>query len=326
MNGQLQYMVRLSLALIVMTAWVTACSDHRLSNEDKKKSIALILKTKQSDYWGTIRMGAEVAAKEFDVNLIFSAPDDEEDIQGQIKLVEQAIRQSADAIVLAACDYKALVEVVEQAEKQRIPVITIESEVNSDKVRTFIGVNNYDTGTKAGEKLIELIGGQGEIALISFIQGAYNAEQREQGLLDVIADYPEVELVSKAYSYSDRGLAREITREIIEAHPRLAGIVALNATTSIGVASEIQSLGREGKVNVITIDYTPELLELLQEGVIQASIIQNSFSMGYLGVKHAVDAIYGRAIPERVDSNTKVIDLDNMFWSDNQKLLFPFVE
>ncbi|MED4605491.1 substrate-binding domain-containing protein, partial [Paenibacillus validus] len=114
---------------------------------------------------------------------------------------------------------------------------------------------------------------------------------------------------------------------LVQSAEPVDGIVALHAVSSIGVAEEIERLGLQGKVKVVTFDSTLEDIEYLQEGVIQATIIQNPFSMGYLGVKYAVDLLGGsKKVPARYDTGTTVIDQNNMFWSDNQKLLFPFVK
>lgn len=67
------------------------------------------------------------------------------------------------------------------------------------------------------------------------------------------------------------------------------------------------------------------MMEQIQEGIVQATVIQNPFSNGYLAVKNAVEILQGIKVPERVDTGTKLIDLDNMLWPENQKLLFPFV-
>ncbi|WP_246315451.1 substrate-binding domain-containing protein [Paenibacillus foliorum] len=322
-NKKLYYILTL-IGLI----FLISCSDKPevASTPETNKNITLVVKMQTGDYWKTVRMGAEAAAKEFNVNLNVLEPKDEEDVSGQIALVNESIRQGTAAIVLAANDYNALAEAAEQAAGQRIPVITIDSEVNSSKVRSFIGINNYEAGRKAGRKLIQLTGDHGRIAVMSNGKDSRNSVQRERGLMEEIAQYPDVQVLKKEYCFSDKKLCGEQTRKIIEEHTKIDGIIALNAISSLGVANEIQRLGLAGKVKVITFDNTPEDIEFLQEGVIQATLIQNPFSMGYLGVKYAVEALGGKKIPEFVDTGTKVIDQENMFWSDNQKLLFPFVK
>ncbi|MBD0383183.1 substrate-binding domain-containing protein [Paenibacillus sedimenti] len=318
------------LLLFAMLAAVASMSSCTRQAEplptEQKKHLEVVLRSQNGDYWKTVKMGAEVAAKEFDVTLDFRAPGDEADVKGQVALLEQSINIDPDAIVLAANDYRGLTSVVDQAASLNIPVITIDSEVETSKVQSFIGANNYEAGVLAGKQLVKLAGTSCNIAIVSFKQGERNAEQRELGLLEEIAKYPDIKVLDKVYSLTNRELAGQLTRQIIQQHPQLDGIIALNAISSISVAAEIQKLGLEGQVKIITFDSTWEELELLQEGVIQATIVQNPFSIGYLGVKNAVEAIKGNKIPPRVDTGIKAIDLDNMFWSDNQKLLFPFVK
>lgn len=317
----------LLFALLVAVISMSSCTRQtEITPTEKKKHLEVMLRSQNGDYWKTVKMGAEVAAKEFDVTLDFRAPGDEADVKGQIALMEQSISSGPDAIVLAPNSYKALSGVVNDSALRGIPVITIDSEVETRKAKSFIGANNYEAGQLAGKQLIKLAGTKGDIAIVSFMPGERNTELREQGLLDELSKYPDVKVVDKAYSLTDHELAAQLTHSMMEKHPQLDGIVALNEISSIGVAHAIQSMNLQDKVKIITFDSTSEELELLQEGVIQATIIQNPFSIGYLGVKNAVEASKGKKVPSHVDTGIKAIDLGNMFWSDNQKLLFPFIK
>ncbi|NRF94309.1 substrate-binding domain-containing protein [Paenibacillus frigoriresistens] len=314
-------------AVLVAVISMSSCTKQKETiPTEQKKHLEVILRSQNGDYWKTVKMGAEVAAKEFDVALDFRAPGDEADVKGQIALMEQSISSGPDAIVLAANGYKELSGVVDDASTRGIPVITIDSEVENRKAKSFIGANNYEAGQLAGKQLIQLAGTSGDIAIVSFMQGERNTELREQGLLEELSKYPDVKVIDKVYSMTDYELAAQLTHNMMEKYPQLDGIVALNEISSIGVAHAIQSMNLQDKVKIITFDSTSEELELLQEGVIQATIIQNPFSIGYLGVKNAVEASKGKKVPSRVDTGIKAIDLNNMFWSDNQKLLFPFIK
>ncbi|MDR6555191.1 ribose transport system substrate-binding protein [Paenibacillus qinlingensis] len=317
----------LMIAVLIAMLSVSSCTESvETLPTEQKKHLEVVLRSQEGDYWKTVKLGAEVAAKEFDVALDFRAPGDEADVKGQIALMEQSISSGPDAIVLAANDYKELSAVVDEANKAHIPVITIDSEVESKNVQSFIGANNYEAGQLAGKQLIKLIGRSGQIAIVSFQQGERNTELREKGLLDELAKYPDVQVIDKVYSLTDRELAAQLTHTVIDKHPQLDGIVAMSEISSGGVASAVQSRNLQEKVKIITFDSTSEELELLQEGVIQATIIQNPFSIGYLGVKSAVEAVRGKSVPKRVETGIKAIDINNMFWSDNQKLLFPFIK
>ncbi|MFE5321252.1 substrate-binding domain-containing protein [Paenibacillus sp. NPDC056579] len=327
MKLQLVKHARLLIVLSLLLLASGACSRNaETGTVEPVRNVTLLLKTGTGDYWKTVKMGAEAAAKEFSVNLKVAAPEYEGDAEGQIQLIEQAVRDGMDALVLAANDYAGLGKTVDDVAARRIPVISIDSEVASTRVRSFIGINNFEAGQKAGNKLIELTGEQGRIAIMGLGAVVKNAEQREQGLRDAISKHPGVHVLRTEYCSADLKRCGELTNKLLQENAEIDGIVALDAVASIGVAAAAERMGLSGKVKIVTFDSTPEDIEFLQEGVIQATIIQNPFSMGYLGVKHAVDAMNGKKVPEFVDTGTKVIDQENMFWSDNQKLLFPFVQ
>lgn len=320
---------RMNLLLIVILSLsfsLSSCSIQTNMMSDNMLAIDLIVKMNQGDYWNTLKSGAEAAAKEFNVMLHFLAPNHEDDIPGQIELVNQSIQNRPDAIILAASDYMGLAQATDRIAYENIPIISIDSEVGSARVKTYVGTNNYEAGQLAAKRMIELIHESGQIAVMNFVEAAKNANQREEGFQDYVARFPNVRVVDIQYSQSNQRNAEEITRRWLAQYPSLDGIVALNAESSIGVGREVQRSGHGGRVKVIAFDSPPETMGLLQDGVVQALVLQNPFNNGYLAVKYAVDIIEGRNVPERIDTGVKLIDLDNMLWPENQKLLFPFVK
>lgn len=329
------------LICVVLVAVVTSCSNSAPSyiNTNKSRNIHLIVKMNRGDYWNTVKLGAEAAAQEFNVNLTFKAPDNESDIDEQVRMVEDSIKEKADVIILAASSYMGLAQVVDQAAYNKIPVISVDAEVGSGKVKTYIGSNGYEAGQKSAERLINLLNGYGEIGIINFTNssqsghqestsaieyGARDAEEREKGFLNYTARYPNVKVVEISYTTSSITDAEELTEQMLLRYPNLRGIASLNETASQGAAKVIQSRGLHD-IKMVAFDSSPSMMELLQDGTVQATVIQNPFSNGYLAVKYAVEVIEGIDVAERVDTGTKLIDLDNMLWPENQKLLFPFV-
>ena len=314
----------LGFVVIVCGCGVENTSD--LHTQSAGTVIDMIVKMDHGDYWNTIRMGAEVAAKEYNVRLHFKAPANENDAQGEIKLMEESLQEKPDAIILSASDYMALAQVTDQASYAGITVISMDAEVASTKIKSYIGANNYEAGQEAAERLIHLTGPSAVIGIVNFVKGARNADQREEGFTDYVARFPGVRIVDTLYCGSDEQLAERLTRNMIEQYPELKGIVALNAEASIGVGKAISKLQDNKNLKVIAFDNPPEMLELLQEKKVQAMVVQNPFSNGYLAVVTALKAAQGRSVNERYDTGAKVIDLDNMLWPENQKLLFPFVK
>jgi ribose transport system substrate-binding protein len=294
--------------------------------DEEPKKISLVLKTQSGYYWKNVRMGAEVAAKEFNVKVDFTSPKEETDIDGQIALVNAAIERKIDALILAPSDYNKLTNVTEKAISEKIPVLVIDSKLNTNKISSYITTNNVKAGEMAGEKLISLCGSNSRIAIINFVKGSGNNKEREKGFWSIISKQPEVKVVYTEYVAPDSESASVLTKKLVLGDDKVNTIVALNYISSIGVAQAIDEIGYAGKVNVITFDNTPEEIEFLENGVIQATVTQSPFGMGYLAVKYAVLNLQGKKIPEYVDTGVVVIDRNNMYLPENQKILFPFTQ
>lgn len=317
--------IALVTAALTMMAFA-GCEGSDLSGVTKTPLIKVIVKNSNYDYWSVVKLGAEAAGKEFGVNVEYEGPTDERDIEGQIKMVQEAIDQNADAIVLAASDYLKLVDVVEKAASVNIPVIIIDSELKSDMVKSFIGTDNVIAGNKLGEALVQKVGEKCSIGIMNFVKGAGSAVQREQGLLETLGKHKDIKILDKEYCSSSESLAQQLTEKIIKENPDIDAMVCLNANATVGTSAAIEKLGLTGKVKVIGFDSIPEEVSYMEKGTIQALVIQKPFNMGYQGVKYAYEALQGRNIPSRIDTGSTVIDMDNMYLPENQKLVFPFAE
>lgn len=178
----------------------------------------------------------------------------------------------------------------------------------------------------AGGVLIDIVGKNANIAIMNSIKGSRNAEQREEGLEKVISKYPGINVVSKAYCMSEAKRAYSLTKEILEGNKNINAIVALNEIASEGVAQAVEEMKLAGKVKIIAFESTLQEIDFIDKGVIQSTIIQNPFSMGYLGVKSAVDVMDGKPVEKVRYLESKVINKDNMYLPENQKLLFPLIK
>ena len=299
-----------------------------LSNkgDEEPKKISLILKTQNGEYWKNVRMGAEVAAKEFNVKVDFNAPNDETDIDGQVALVNAAIERKTDALILAPSDCNELVSATEKAISKKIPVLVIDSKLNTNKISSYITTNNVKAGKMAGEKLVSTSGLSSRIAIINFVKDESNNRERENGLMSIISKYPKIKVAYKEYVSPDSESASVLTKKLVLGDDKINSIIALNYISSIGVAKAIDEMGLSGKIKVITFDNTPEEIEFLEKGVIQATVTQSPFGIGYLAVKYAVLNLQGKKIPKYVDTGLVVIDRNNMYLPQNQKILFPFTQ
>lgn len=302
-----------------------SCTRSEKLNSYNENTIEVIVKMKDSDYWQTARLGAEAAGKEFGIDVTFDAPDNEGDIDTQIQMINDAISRKVNAIVLAACDYEKLVNVTEKAINAGIPVVIIDSALDSSKVSSFIATDNVEAGKMLGNQLLKIVGSKCNVAIMNFVKGSAPADQREAGFLQVIKNYPDINIVDKEYCSSDSKLAEELTKKILARHADINAIVAFNAPSAIGVGNTIEKLNLQNKIKIIGFDSFPEEVGMMEDNVIQATVVQNPYAMGYLGVKYALDVLNKKSVPKYVDTHSIEIDKNNMYTPENEKLIFPFV-
>ena len=291
--------------------------------EGPKYTIAVIPKGTTHDFWLTVKAGAEDAARALNAEIYWKGPDKETEVVKQLNIIEDFITMEVDAMVMAACDENAMVDVVKRAKDAGIPVVTIDSGVTSDDPVSFVATDNVAGARAAGKELARLIGGSGEVGLIPFVKGAATSEMREQGFKEAIAEFAGITLAATLYSDSDAAKGMNVTQDMITANPNLAGIFAANEGGAIGAAQALRADGKAGEIKLVAFDASDEEIAALKEGVIQALVVQNPYKMGYEGVKAAVDHLEGRPVEKRIDTGVTVVTMDNFDEPEIQKVLYP---
>jgi ribose transport system substrate-binding protein len=297
------------------------------SPADKKETrVVAVMKTIDSnmEFWEVVKTGMREAAKEFGVRLEIVGPWAESDVAGQIEVMESVLRDPPAAIILSATDYKALVPSVEKAKAAKIPIVTMDSGVDSDIPESFVATNNIEAGEKAGREMMRLLEPGRTIAVVSHIRGATTAMEREQGVAAALAADGRYPGLGTRYSNNYEENAYAITLELLDAHPDLGGILAMNEVSTIGVAKAIKDKKLGRKVRLVGFDNSLVEIKLIEEGIIDATVIQKPFNMGYLSVRTAREVVDGGKPAAFIDTESVLVTVDTLYSPENQKLLFPF--
>ncbi|QMV44179.1 substrate-binding domain-containing protein [Cohnella cholangitidis] len=296
-------------------------------SDKKQLDITVIIKSTDAsiEFWEVLVDGIHEASQEFDTNVQVWGSKTETDVEEQIALVEKAIHDRPDAIVLAANDYDLLVPVAEKVKKNGIDLIIVDSGIRSDVARSIVATDNVKAGKEAGQAMKQQLAGPAKVAIISYVKNAASHIDREKGVREILAGNPNIELLDTFYVEGSEQNAYFMAKEILSKYPDMLGIVGLNEPTTVGAGRAIQELELKDRVKLIGFDSSFNEIKLLDEGVIQATVIQRPFQMGYLSIKTAVEAARGEQIPDRIDTGSLLITKQNMYEEENQKLLFPFV-
>lgn len=281
--------------------------------------ISFVVRGKTSDSWASMRQGAEQAASEMNVNLSFITLTEENDAQEQVGLFDREVINGADAILVSAADSEAMIDPVREAQRE-IPVICVESKVYDDSFTSYISADNYAMGRRLADELIEQGYVRKNIAVVTYENDCDNINRRKEGLMDTLSRTNNAVSFWTLKSDGTKGIRQ--LQELLNQEP-VDTIVALDLSILELAAQMIDD--NELETVLFGIGATGKVAYYVEQGVISATIVQNDFANGYLGVQSAVDAIMKKPVEKEIRVEYRLINKDNMYKIENQRLLFPFV-
>jgi len=215
--------------------------------KSKKWRVMVIPKGTTHEFWMTIHAGVVKAEQELGtVEIVWRGPEKEDDRVEQIQLVQSAVASGVDGIVLAPLDARALVQPVEAAVAKGIPVVIIDSGLESNKPVSYVATDNYHGGVLAAERMAKLLGGEGKLILLRYQVGSESTEQREKGFVDTIAkDYPKITFLTESeYAGPTSDTAQQKSQSLVTRYRgQVDGIFCPNETSTVGMLRALDGAG-----------------------------------------------------------------------------------
>lgn len=295
------------------------------SGSVKKNKVYLISKSTESAFWKSVFSGASAAGTAYNMDLVFEGPENEEDYETQNKMIRDAVEDGADAIIFSAVDYDANAEAIDEAAGKNVKIVVIDSDVNSDKVLCRIGTDNYNAGSMAGRAALESKEKKLNIGIVNFDKKTQNGQEREAGFRDIVLKDDRVTIADTINVNSTIEEAKQGTEQLLDQHPEINLIVTFNEWTSLGVGHAISERGLADDVSVVAFDNNVVSVGMLETGEVDALIVQNPYAMGYLGMETAYQVLNGTTLEkDRIDTETLMVNRENMYHDDCQRILFAF--
>lgn len=290
------------------------------------QEVAVIVKTTSSNFWQNVNRGAQAGMEGLaDYTMSFDGPASESDIAAQVNMVDNAVNRGVAGIVLAPSDPEALVPSVQRAYESGIPVVIIDSmlaEGAEQYYQAFLSTDNKVAGELMAQTMIDAIGNEGEIAIMSYVPGVGSEIGRVGGFTDYIEANSDIEIVSTLYSQSQMATALNQTTDILSAYPELDGIFGANEPTAVGMGRAIVQAGREGSLVALGFDGNEDLQQFVRDGVLEAIAVQGSFQMGELGVQTIAKILAGETVESFINTGVVVVTADNIDSDEAQNVLY----
>ncbi len=318
------------ILLLLLTSYVFASGQQGASvpnesgNPNSTKTLVFIPKATSSQFWVAIWDGAKKAAEELGYKEVrFLGVSSAADVTGQINIFSDVVTSRPDGILVAVNDQKSLKKPIEDALSSGVPIITVNSGVDSDAVLAHVATDNYQAGVLAADTLAKLIGGKGLVIDIGIDAASETGRLRENGFRDRITKaYPDIKVLPVQYANGDVAKAMNVASDLLTGNPEVVGIYSAQDAGGTGAAQVLKQQDIKRKVKLVSFDSSPDEFKLFLDGYIDALIVQDPFMQGYQGV-YALDDVINNKITEKqfFETPAKAITLANMRDKDIYTLL-----
>lgn len=290
--------------------------------------IAVVPKGTTHEFWKTVHAGAVKASRELDVDIVWKGPLKEDDLKSQIDLVQSFAAQKVSAIVLAPLNDKALVASVNAAAEGGSPVVIMDSALSGGKIVSFVATDNRAAGGLAAKRAAELLPEGGKVVVLRYQEGSASTRDREEGFLEGLKGHAGFNVVS-ANQYagptteSAFAAAESVLLAQNAAKDGVNVVFTPNESTTFGMLLALQKTKLAGKVRCIGFDISDKLMKGVEDGAIDALVLQNPFKMGELAVRAAVEHLRGKPAEARTDTGAELLDRKNLHDPAVQALVKP---
>lgn len=279
--------------------------------QDDRPKVVLLMKSLANEFFKTMEDGALAHHKQHEAEYALKVigMKNETDVAEQIRNVELAIAQGANAIVIAPADSKALVAVCKKAMDAGIIVVNIDNKLDDEVLRNkgvkipFVGPDNRKGAKLAGVYLASRLQPGDKVAIIEGAPNAYNGIQRKMGFDDAM-NGSSMNIVSSQTGYWETDKAQPVAAGLINEHPDLKAILCANDSMALGAVTAVREAGKTGRIHVIGFDNIAAARQLLKDGKILCTVDQHADQLATYGIEYALEMLKTKAQP--ADKETPV--------------------
>lgn len=281
---------RSMLSVPLMFGAAAACSSSR--------RIAVIPRTTGVMLWEAERSGAVAAAKKHGLEVYWNAPPREDDIEGQIALVERVRNERVAGLVLAPDQAMALMTPVRKAVESRIPVVVVSSPLplSAQAGLSYILNDDEETGRLVARRLGQVLSGKGTVALLSLNPNLLGLMAQVKAFEVTLArEFSGLEIVDRRLGAFNGAEVQQITADVLARHPGLSALVSFTAVATRGAYLALQRRGQPGATKLVGCEQDADIIEAVARGEIDSVVAQDTYQMGYQAINAIADFRRGRA-------------------------------
>jgi len=258
-------------------------------------TIGFSVSTLANPFFVIMKESGEATAAKLGVDMI--TLDAQDNLEKQVKDIEDLIARNVDVLIINPCDSDAIVPSVLEANRAGIPVITVTRPSKGGDVVQHLDVKNTFGGNLVGVAVAAELNGVGKVVILEGIPGAPSARERQEGFLQVIELFPDIEVLSSITAHYAREEGSTVMEDLLQAHPEIDAVYAHNDEMALGAVRAIEAAGRTG-IKVFGFDAIPDAIDAIEAGTMVATIKQQPDLQMRMAVETAWDLIQGTPLEE----------------------------
>ena len=269
-------------------------------NPEPGTRIAVVVKNTKTGFWKNVKKGMDDAVEDLNekmgykgedkIKISFEGPGNETDVESQINIIDAVLSENPSILCLAAIDMESCQPQVEEATLNGIPVVVLDSGVQSEQVNAICATDNYAAGTEAAKKMAEALGEKGQVAIMAHVETSESSQKRVAGFTDEMKNHPEIEIVNVSYENEETSMS-ELAEAVLKLYPEVKGYYCTNEIATNNVLDIVNTSDKE--VKVIGFDSGEKQIKAVKDGVELGMFAQNPYGMGYATIVAGVRADQG---------------------------------
>lgn len=274
----------------------SAQSEGVAKKDGKPIQIAWIGKTLNNPWWISVADYAKMEAKNLGVNLTIALPQEEVDLEKQVAMVESAIQQKADAIIISAASSDGIIPAIKKAREAGIKIVNFDTRISDKSMYdAYVGADDVVGAYKAGKYICEQLKGKGEVGLITGLLAQSTGVDRKAGFMKAVAEYPDIKVVAEASAEWRSDLAANVATNMLTANPNIKAIFACNDQMAVGMVSAAKSAGKKpDDLILVGYDGILDAVNLVASGDLDAFVALPNINEGVMGPRLATALILNK--------------------------------
>lgn len=299
-------MKKLFSFFIISVLFITCSENNKSAEKEEEIEIALVSNA-VVPFWTAMAKGMEHAGEMLGVKVSWKGPESSQ-VSEQMRIIENYVSKGINGLSISPINPESIIPVINSIVDKEIIVLTMDSDSPESKRFAYIGTNNYKAGIEAGNAMRKELPNGGKVAVFVGNLSAQNAIDRLNGFKEAVKT-SDIEIVKVYIDDADKGRARSNAENALQKYENLKGMLGLYSYNAPSIADAVAAANMTGKVKIVGFDAEPATLLHLENGVIDACIVQKPYYFGYLSVQIIYNIIkMGKEAVEIMLPEDRIID------------------